>query len=80
MKLTSTQYNDLLSRANALGPEAVSKFAQMAAKDKSEDEIFRMLSDLAFGKTGGTTFRNLKDMPDEVFIRGLTNPDVHKID
>jgi len=79
MKLTDTQYNELLSRASAVGPGAIRKVAEMAADDKSEGEIHRTLLDMAIGRTGGT-YRNFKDIPDDVLIRGLTQPDIHTID
>jgi len=73
MRLTDSQYKDLLSRAEAIGPEGVAKFAKMVAQDYTADSIMRALLDMVApitGKPGAPT--KLSQLDDDTFLRGLT--------
>lgn len=50
MRVTPEEYNELLSRASAISPDAVVKFAGWAAEGKSSVEIQRSLLDMATSK------------------------------
>lgn len=68
-------YSELLGRAQAVGSDAVLKFAEWVREGKSEAEITGKLLDLAVQRRGGTgTGRKLSDVDEDSFIRSITNP------
>ena len=68
-------YSELLSRAQAIGSDAVLKFAEWVRDGRSEAEITGKLLDLAVQRRGGTgTGRKLSDVDEDAFVRSITNP------
>jgi HK97 family phage prohead protease len=76
MQLSNEEYQDLLSRANAVGPEAVVQFSKWVAENQSADFISRKLLDAAIQKRGGSVGggRKFSDLDDDALARALKNP------
>jgi hypothetical protein len=75
--VTSKEYAELLSAAEQVGPEAVVRMAKMVAQNESADKIRRAFLDMVApvgGKAGSGPYKTLSQVPDDVFIRTLTEP------
>jgi hypothetical protein len=74
MILSNTDYQDLLGRAELIGLEAVAKFSRMAAQGENADKILRALLDMVAPIGGKEPYKSLSQVPDDLFIRTLTDP------